>query len=116
MKPTAIGWPSLLVYLKRSGRMLVNKKSRIHSNELSWTYRYVVCETEDRYLNAGSGQVLGGREIGRLREQQENVADSYMIREGERRRSQYLHEKLSGLVEETTYRCGPLPSAGAGPA
>jgi len=35
--------------------------------------RYVICEIEDRYVDVGPGQVRGRREIGRLREQQDNI-------------------------------------------
>jgi hypothetical protein len=51
----------------------VNKKSRMHIDKLGRTYRYVVCEMENRYRDIGPGQVRGRREIGRLREQQDNV-------------------------------------------
>jgi hypothetical protein len=46
----------------------------MHNNEPAQTYRYVVCEMENRYGYVGAGQVRGRREIGRLREQQDNVA------------------------------------------
>ena len=52
----------------------VNKRSRMHNNALARTYRYVVCEMEYRYRGVGAGQVRRRREIGRLREQQDNVA------------------------------------------
>ena len=52
----------------------VNNRSRMHNNEIARTYRYVVCEMENRYRNVGAGQVRGRREIGRLIDQQDNVA------------------------------------------
>jgi hypothetical protein len=51
----------------------VNKKFRMHTDKLGRTYRYVICEIEDRYVDVGPGQVRGRREIGRLREQQDNI-------------------------------------------
>lgn len=48
----------------------------MHTNKLGRTYRYVVCEMEDRYGDVGAGQVRGRREIGWLREQQDNVTGS----------------------------------------
>ena len=78
---------------------------------------------ENRYGDIGRGQVRGRREIVRLREQQDNVAGGIcMVREGGK------GTEVSTCIEKkntlrigwrrvwTTYRCGPLPSGGAGPA
>ena len=59
-----------------------NKKSQMHNNELGRTYRYVVCEMENRYGDVGPGQVRGRRETGGLREQQNNVAGGIWYRKG----------------------------------
>jgi hypothetical protein len=61
----------------------VNKKSRMRNNVLGRTYRYVVCEMENRYGDVGPGQVRGRREIGRLREQQNNVTGGIWYGKGE---------------------------------
>jgi hypothetical protein len=60
----------------------VNTRCRMRNNELARTYRYVVCEMENRYGDIGGGQVRGRREIGWLREQQDNVAEGIWYGKG----------------------------------
>lgn len=45
---------------------------------------------ENRYGDVGRGQVRGRREIGRLREQQDNVAGGIWYEKGGKRCDQYL--------------------------
>ena len=68
------GFAELAGLFETFGRdVRVNKKSRMHTDKLGWTYRYVVWKMENRYGDVGPGQVQGRQEIERLREQQDNV-------------------------------------------
>jgi hypothetical protein len=72
----------------------------MHTYKLGRTYRYVVCEMENRYGDVGPGQVRGRREIGWLREQQDNIAGGIWYGKGEKRRGQYV----SGLFGDAFRR------------
>src|SRR6202789_499011 len=68
------GFAELAGLFETFGRdVRVNKKSRMHTDKLGWTYRYVVWKMKTRTGEVGPGQVQGRQEIERLREQQDNV-------------------------------------------
>jgi hypothetical protein len=96
----------------------LNKKSRMHTDKLGRTYRYVVCEMENRYGNVGAGQIRGRREIGRLREQQDNVTSGIWYGKGKSAGISTCIKNSPGWLKT---RLDDLPmwsttEAGAGPA
>jgi len=93
--------------------------------------RYVVYEIENRYGDVGAGQVRGRREIGRLREQQDNVAmwsttiggsRSSVIRDGHATSSRHIQPRSAvfqgNTVDEPmtrlSFRLVRADSAGVG--
>ena len=87
----------------------INKKPRVHTSKLGRTYRYVVCEMENRYGDVGRRQIRGRRETGRLREQQDNVTGGTRHGKGESARVSTCLTKKLRLAGET--RLEDLPDA-----
>jgi len=99
------GFAELAGLFETFGRdVRVNKKSRMHTDKLGWTYRYVVWKMENRYGDVGPGQVQGRQEIERLREQQDNVTGGIWYGKGKSAGVSTCIKKLSRLVGDALGR------------